>query len=300
MEGGLKFSRLGVNLVIFGLFAMFLLSGCVQQKAATNIDAEKLKTLETFIGPPPASMDELYPPKAAAPIYTIKMIELSTYLDSISVDLQEGDGSNAVKDYDAFKNSYTEVSKMVPELETEYKPGLVDALGKAMQSKDQEKVIQALQQIGESCDECHEEYRTSVWAKYIWRDYSSIELKDPLTQEKIPWKVYMIRLSSNYVGMTSDMMQGQIDSSKRNYQAFNSRFNGLAEGCKACHKSERRYFISEDIKGMIKSLGGALNSEKPNIGDIQKLSQGIGMESCYKCHIIHMPAQYFKKQWEVK
>ena len=41
---------------------------------------------------------------------------------------------------------------------------------------------------------------------------------------------------------------------------------------------------------MIDTMGEKINSG--NLSEAEGLRMGIGMESCYKCHVLHMPAQF--------
>jgi len=69
-------------------------------------------------------------------------------------------------------------------------------------------------------------------------------------------------------------------------------FDNMNSTCSTCHTSSRKYYVSEDIRAMIDTMGEKINSG--NLAEAEGLRMGIGMESCYACHVLHMPAQFAK------
>ncbi len=52
------------------------------------------------------------------------------------------------------------------------------------------------------------------------------------------------------------------------------------------------------MQALINKLEQAINKPSVDPKEVETLSQGIGMESCFKCHRVHLPAAYAKYQWE--
>jgi len=140
---------------ILGLLLIVLLAGCSSNQA--NID--KLKEVA---GPPPDSLDNLFPPNTPAPVYLIEMFNLSGPFEGIGVDLQEQDTAGVKANYQAFKTQYDKVAGMVPEWQSRFPKEPVDALGQAINSGDPAKIGAAMGNVGEVCGSCHLLYQVKV------------------------------------------------------------------------------------------------------------------------------------------
>ena len=64
--------------------------------------------------------------------------------------------------------------------------------------------------------------------------------------------------------------------------------------CSSCHVSAPKYYVSADVQAMISAMGQEINTG--NLSAARRIQQGIGMESCYRCHVLHMPAQFAKEE----
>jgi hypothetical protein len=81
---------------------------------------------------------------------------------------------------------------------------------------------------------------------------------------------------------------------RKHVQALASRYKALTEICAICHDSEPKYFVSDDVRGMVEAIQAALDDTPVNKARIGELVQQIGMESCFKCHLVHVPSAYSK------
>gem|GEM_PF-5823421 len=117
---------------------------------------------------------------------------MNTPFTGIVVDLFENDFENVLVDFENFKAQYIEVSKMVPEWKNRFPMGVVDELGKALETKDPGKIMPAYEAVGQVCFDCHAANMTKVQLKYHWRDMSTILVQDPLTKEEIPFSLFNI------------------------------------------------------------------------------------------------------------
>jgi hypothetical protein len=69
-----------------------------------------------------------------------------------------------------------------------------------------------------------------------------------------------------------------------------ARYEALRDAGAACHDSERSYYVDPSTMAMIGKIREVLTSDPVDRGSVQKLVQGVGMESCHKCHMVHGPA----------
>jgi len=238
----------------------------------------------------PEMLDDYYPPKAKGPIYLFKMHELGKPFTGIVVDLFENDVENARNNYKVFKEKYTDVSNMVPEWQEQFPGEPLDELEIALNGQDQQVIMQSYEKVGQVCGNCHFAYMPAVQFKYHWPDFNEITVSDPLTKEEIPFSRLMQFLDANLTGVQINVEQGQIENAKRQQFALNERFSALEEACMYCHDTDRYYYVDQRVKNMISDLSRALDSNPVDQDLLARSSQGIGMESCFKCHMVHVPA----------
>jgi len=293
-----------VLFVICGAIGVFVLVLVAGFAPSVQPEVDKLKEIA---GPPPASLDNLFPPKAAAPIYLLEMLNLSGPFAGIGVDLQEKDIPGVKANYQAFKAQYDKVAGMVPEWKSLIPKEPIDALGQAIDSGDPAKVGPAMEKAAEVCSSCHLVNMVKVQQKYHWPNFDDVKLTDPVTSQSLAFVDYMKVMEGAYSGIATDLQEGQLDNARKNFEAFNARFKALAlstGGCatKGCHDAQpfkpRAYFVDDSIQATVDQLGKELASPTPDAQTVQQLSGAIGMESCLKCHWVHLPAQMSKDTWE--
>jgi cytochrome c556 len=264
----------------------------------TSSQSQKVEGLKAIAFPPPSSLDSLYPPKAEQPIYLFRMLGLDTFFLGIVADLFENDLQHAKANFKKFKAQYVEVSKLVPQWEKNFPMGPVNDLGAALETGDRGKVMAAHDKVGKVCHDCHVANMPQVEQKYRWGDFYAIRVKDPLTNEEVDFPQLKKYLAANFAGISVDTEQGQRENAQKQFQGFNARFQTLKETCGNCHGTERKYYVDESVQGLLDKLGQALRGSSVDQNVVGRLTQGIGMESCLKCHLVHIPAAFAKFQWE--
>ncbi len=275
-------------IVGIGLVAFLTVIAVVGQFGAANtVYAQATHSL-------PQSLDKLYPPTANAPVWLMAMFGMGTSFSGMVADFMEGDFANAEKGYADFKGQYKKLSEMVPEWAGDLPGEPMDALGAALKSQDPAKFMPAVDNASKVCHACHVKNMTPVQQKYHWGDFGSIALTDPLSKQDVPFTVFMQMLDGDLSGVQVDLAQGQVDRAREHAAGLATRYGTLKESCEACHDTERTYYVDASITAMIEKLGGALGGASADPGSVQKLVQGIGMESCHKCHLVHAPAALAK------
>lgn len=277
--------------VVFGL-------SCTQKQKA-EIPDQELELLRSIAVPPPSSLDALFPPQADRPIWQERMMGMAMPFSGILVDLLENDFANAQANLEAFKAQYTEISKLVPEWEKDFLLESVTELEEALKSGDQAKIMPAYEKVGNVCHDCHVLNMAKVQYKYHWKDFRTIKVIDPLTDKTFDYRELMQNLDLNFVGVIVDLGQGQKENALKHFQDFKTRFNLLKDACGECHGTEeRKYFVDDSVLALVDQFGQAISGESVDPKQAEALSMGIGMESCFKCHWVHVPSSFAKYQWE--
>ncbi len=246
----------------------------------------------------PAALDDLYPPRAKEPVFLFKMLGLAHTFSGTLSDLFENDPQNALANFDKFKAQYGEVAGLIPEWKDKYPAAPVEELEAALKSGDQGKVIAAAEKVGGVCSGCHVDTMARVQHIYGWPDFSAVRAKDPLTGEEVDLHRLMIYLDISFTGIGADVEQGQAESARKQYQGFKARFETMAGTCEECHgPDERKYYVDNSVRAMMDQLEKALAGPEVEKEKAEKLHMGIGMESCHKCHQVHIPAAFAQKKW---
>ncbi|MFQ6070543.1 MAG: hypothetical protein ACE5LC_08470 [Candidatus Aminicenantales bacterium] len=274
--------------------------GCATKQTQ---EIEKLKqeneALKAMVGPPPSSLDAMYPPTTEQPVYQMRMMGMAVPLSAIFVNLKENDFQNVMPNFKNFKAQYTEVSKLVPEWEKDYPLEPVEELGKALESGEQEKVMEAFEKVGKVCSDCHTANMVKVQQKYHWMDFREIKATDPLTKEELDFTTFMQYLDGSFTGVMVDLQEGQMENALRHFEGFRARFLAMSDTCGDCHGTEeRKYYIDKSVQTLVNNLGQALKNPSTKPEQFEGLMMGIGMESCGKCHLVHIPAAYAKLKWK--
>lgn len=257
------------------------------------------RMLKEIAGPPPASLDKLYPPEAPAPLYALAMLEMEGAAVGAISDLMQGDMENAVANWEQFKQKYVETSQMVPEWTDKFPTDFLDAGGEALKAGDVEGFFAALEPLGPVCGGCHVANMANVQYRYAWPDFGEIQVSIPGAEEPASWGDLMQGVGTPMVGIGNDLAQGQLDNARQNYQAFKAGFGVMTEACDECHDTPREYFVDARVQADIDALGEALQAESPDAEAIGGLIGKIGEESCGKCHMVHEPAALARDRWEM-
>lgn len=271
-----------VAILALSLFTLFSAHVLLGQTGGT-VPAQATRPL-------PESLDKLYPPNADGPTWLLAMLGMGTSFSGMITDFTEGDFANAEQGYSDFRAQYGKLSQLVPEWAGSCPPAPMDALGPVLKSRDPAKFMPAVERALEVCHSCHVENMTRVQQKYHWDDFGIMTLTDPVSKGDVKFTAFMHMLDGDLSGLQVDLAQGQVDQARQHAFGLAARYQALRDACTACHDSERSYYVDARITGMIDDLGEALSSTAVDRSSVQKLVQGIGMESCHKCHLVHGPA----------
>lgn len=245
----------------------------------------------------PDSLDEYYtePEYLGMPFeYLSEMYILGESMMGIPVNLGQGDFVNAGNSFNNFSECYEYSSTMVPAWKKYYNQSAVNELGRALDERDQDAINEAMGEVGETCSDCHLDTLTPVYYKYYWGDFREVMIETP--DGLMPWKdAKMYYLLMGFDGIGVNINEGDQDNATLSFELFDSMFDNMSANCSACHNSEPRYYVSEDIQTMIDDMGTNISAGK--LADANDLRYRIG-DSCHRCHIIHMPPQYAKVDGE--
>lgn len=247
---------------------------------------------------PPASLDQYYPPKTETPQYLLAMFAMDKPLMGMMTHIADGDMAKTQEYFNAFEVEYKKLANMVPEWSLHYwseRP--VNSLSAVLKRGDQEEIGAAMYDLMQVCIQCHQETMPAVWVRYR-KNIGQMSIQDPVSSQDMKVGEFMFALAGPFGAVNTYLTEGQFDKARKSLEDFQKRMDTLSKFCDNCHTTtERTYYVSPDVQASLKTASEALNEEKPNVERITGAMQKVGMESCYKCHRVHIPANNIQKAW---
>jgi hypothetical protein len=285
------------------VIALLCALGCAPDRSAeiARLKAE-VERLREIAGPPPASLDRLYPPTAKEPVFLLAMHGQAQPLIATVLKVTQGDMPSARKYFAQFREAYARASSLVPEWKDKFPTGPIDEMGAALESGAPDKVMASVEKVGAVCAGCHMVNMPKVMQAKHWSDFSLISLTSPITRQPVKWAEFMFGLEVSFAGIGIELQEGHVEKAREYFGAFNGAMGELRTACAACHDTERKYFVDASVQSTIDALGVALQKPAPDATLVGDLSAKIGMESCRKCHLVHVPAaltQMRFKEWNI-
>lgn len=287
-----------ISLII--LFSAILLSGCVsnnEQSTDTGledpIEDDELSTEvdieERFI---PGSFDKYY--KIQPSEYLLKMNELSSSMENVVIDLQDGNISSANKSFNIFSMNYNNSSTMVDGWDRYYDTNEIDDLGRAIHSGNISEAFEMMDNVRDACTDCHREIRYVVWAMYDWKDFQDVKMNTTdANKSQVSWITAKTKyLLPGFEGIGIGLREGQKEQTVKSFELFKNMFINMKDACGSCHNTERKYYVNEDVMSMIDAMEKEISTGNPD--KAEKIRLEIGSE-CHKCHIIHEPLQRIRE-----
>ena len=295
-----------ILVILFVLFCMtgFLIFGLHGYNSTSANDKQKNGVYEVKL--PPKSLDQYYQKEPSD--WLMGMFGLVGPMGAMETHLKYGNMDKAKEYFAAFKAEYFKMSKMVPEWSDHFPSKPIENLETALDSVDSNRINLGIQDVGKTCATCHQEHLPAVWYKYHWKDFAKIKIPDPITVKLRGFVEYMFGLHHSYSAtmtfLAEEKAGGKFNKTIEALFDLEKRVEALNVGCQECHGKEdkRKYYTSSDVIDLLSTARYELQKTPPNIEDANKELLIAGMESCYKCHLVHVPAANIHRAWgkEVK
>ncbi len=240
----------------------------------------------------PGTLDKYYSgstPETISGQWVGDMFAMAGALDGTVVNLQEGDMANATASYNAFSGMYNNISDRVPEWKGYFNITAVDNLGKDLAANNTPASFQDIGAIGATCSKCHEDHQPQVWAKYYWKNFDTVNVST--THGNMTWGDSMEALAGTYAGIGINAAKGNQSAANDSFNQFRDLYTDVKVACSNCHDSPRYYYVSDDVFATIDQMGQ--NITDGNMKNAIAIQQSLGVQ-CYRCHVLHMPAQDMK------
>jgi cytochrome c556 len=221
--------------------------------------------------------------------YLGEMFTEAGAFEGIVTNLKQGDMANATVSYNVFANEYKNTSMKIPEWKEYFDIKAVDKLGSDLNASNVSAAFKDIGTIGSSCGKCHADRQPQVWAKYYWRNFDTVNVST--SHGNLSWAPAMSALAEAFDGIGANAAKGNQTETNKSFNHFKALYKDVKTACKNCHDTPRYYYVSKDVFTKIKQMGQ--NITAGNLQAAQANQQELGIQ-CYKCHVLHMPAQDMK------
>ena len=115
-------------------------------------------------------------------------------------------------------------------------------------------------------------------------------------EPELPWIAAKMKyMAPAFDGIMTNIKEKQQKNATDSWNQFNFMFSSMEKACVNCHKETPRSFVSQDVKSLVSDAGKQIASG--DLDSAEKTMQQIG-DSCYRCHVIHEPAQRLRESLE--
>ena len=229
---------------------------------------------------PPASLAQWYKPENERQVWLHTMFKLRREMQAVRFYSERKDAKHLEKWVALLSEHYLETGEMVPEWKKKLDVDAIARLQESAGSNRYQDISQALDNLNESCESCHKDYRAITATIYRAPDFSLVEISPSTSldmhMEELTQQVNRIKIASE---------DGMKDLALSTLSDLEKGINALGETCSTCHKKDTRIYPGETINKTIGSLGESLRT-----GTLKEQGRELGtlaVLACARCHGTH-------------
>ena len=234
----------------------------------------------TIIRNPPSSLAQWYKPENERQVWLHTMFNLRREMQAVRFYSGSKDENTLGKWVALLSEHYLKLGEMVPEWKKKLDMETLVRLQQSAGSYHYQEVTDALDDINESCESCHEDYRIVTATMYRAPDFSLLEI-DP----SISFAAHMDELTRQVNQIKIAAEDGMQDIALSSLSGLEKGINALGETCLNCHKKDIRVYPDETINNTITSLRESL--ETGSLKDQGRQLGTLAVLACARCHGTH-------------
>ena len=234
----------------------------------------------TLIKSPPAALAQWYKPENKRQVWLHNMFKLRREMQAVRFYADNKDAKHLEKWVTLLSEHYLKIGEMVPEWQKKLDLETITNLQESASSDRYQDVSHALDNLNESCESCHKDYRAITATMYRASDFSSMEISPSTSLEahmkELTRQVNQIKIASE---------DGMQDIALATLSDLEKGINVLGETCSSCHKKDTRVYPDETIYKTLSSLGESLRT-----GTLKDQGRELGtlaVQACARCHGTH-------------
>ena len=242
----------------------------------------------TMIKNPPASLAQWYKTENKRQVWLHNIFKLRREMQAVRHYSDNNDVKHLEKWVALLSEHYQKIGEMVPEWKKKLDMEAISNIQKSVRNNRYQDVSHELDELNESCESCHADYRVIVATKYRAPDFSSINISST-----IKYKAHMKELTRqiNQIKIASE--DGMKNIALSSLSDLKKGINVLGKTCSNCHKKDMRVYPGNRINKTISSLGKSLRT-----GTVKEQGKALGtlaVLACARCHGTHRLAYDTRK-----
>ena len=229
---------------------------------------------------PPASIAQWYKPEHKRQAWLHNMFKLRREMQAIEYYASTGDGELLAQWSKSFNEHYQKIREMVPEWGGRLDQDAMSLLLKRQQAGDFSQLPKALEAVQESCDNCHQQFRSVTASLYRAPDFSDMQLNnaDSLqsTMQSLNVQINTIKIS---------MLAGDQSRALSSLEALRDGMDDMGVLCENCHAFSPKTYPDDSMLSSLDTLQVQLA-----LGSLEKQGKALGelaVGACAQCHGTH-------------
>ncbi|MFQ5643866.1 MAG: multiheme c-type cytochrome [Thiogranum sp.] len=233
-----------------------------------------------LIKTPPASLAQWYKPENERQVWLHNMFKLRREMQAARLYSGNNDAKHLEKWVTLLSEHYLKIGEMVPEWQKKLNMEAIDDLRKSARHSNYQDASRALDNLNESCESCHADYRVVSATIYRAPDFSPIKISPSISLE-----THMDDLTEQVNRIKIASEDGMADIALSSLSSLKRGINTLGETCSNCHKKDTKVYPGDTIKATIASLEESLKT-----GTLKDQGRELGtlaVLACARCHGTH-------------
>jgi len=229
---------------------------------------------------PPASLSKWYKPENKRQVWLHNMFKLRREMQAIKIYSGQKDSERLEKWLEQFITHYKKIGEMVPEWENKLNMQALSQLETNQKNENYEGITENLELLVAGCENCHNDYRTTVATLYRTPNFKPIKVGASTS-----FKEHMGELSQqvNQIKIASE--DGLPEIALSSWSRLDSGIKSLGKTCSTCHKKDIREYPDATVRSTLDRLKQSLTS-----GTIKDQGRNLGtlaVLACARCHGTH-------------
>lgn len=237
---------------------------------------------------PPASLAKWYKPQSERHVWLHTMFNLRREMQAIEYYANNNNATQLAKWTTRLNGHYQEIAEMVPRWSRRLDFIALDELIQSQQANQFEKIPDNLERLQQSCDSCHDQFRSIAAVLYRAPEFTELTLN---SEHDLSESMAELNVQVNDIKIAIE-----AEDSTRATRVLDQLRSGIDETgtmCVSCHEHLEKTYPDASISAALDDLALRLES-----GTQKQQGQALGMlavTACAQCHGTHRIAYDTRK-----
>ena len=258
--------------IIIGLLVLsWMLAGALVYLHKDRVQLVKL---------PPESLAQWYKPRSERQVWLHNMFKLRREMQAVAHYATLEQAEPLALWTNRLSQHYQKIREMVPEWSSRLDQDAMQNLRTAQQANNYERVATSLEQLQQSCDSCHTQFRAVTAALYRAPDFQDMRVKE---SESLPETMKALNTQVNNIKIA--IGAGDQEWAMSSLSRLKVGMEEMDTFCENCHKHPPKTFPDTATNTALNELYAALVT-----GTTKQQGRALGtlaVTACAQCHGTH-------------